>query len=279
MRSFLNLFAVILVLAGLSSCTKCSHKDKPVTPPWEQPPVNVVTVKKLSWRVVREMPHQGDRIYTQGFEIHDGILYESSGLYNKSSLKKIDLRTGAILLQKNIDDYFAEGLTVFNGYITLLSWREGKTFSYNLSDLSSKGISNIYNSEGWGLTNNDTLFIMSDGTDKLFFRDPLTFNLIRQVGVRYQGNPVLYLNELEYAGGLVYANVYGSSFIYAINTVSGNVVAELDLSSLLCATVKQQNEENVLNGIAFNPATRTFYITGKRCPLIYEIEITDKQPL
>ena len=111
-------------------------------------------------------------------------------------------------MQKNLDNYFAEGLTIINGYITLLSWKNMKTFSYELKDFNEKNISFSYNTEGWGLTDNGSQFIMTDGSDKIYFRNTMTFAIEKELRVNYEGNPVSYLNELEYVDGKIYTNVY-----------------------------------------------------------------------
>lgn len=268
----MRFFILLICLLSLFTCTECGkkHHKKHTEQVW-QPVATTVKVKRLQMKVIRQFPHKGDRNYTQGFEIYNGILYESTGLQGQSCLKKIDLKTGNIILQKNIDDYFAEGLTILNGYITLLSWKNMKTFSYDMRDFSEKNISFSYNTEGWGLTDNDSQFIMTDGSDKIYFRNAMTFAVEKELSVNYEGNPVSYLNELEFVNGKIYANVYGTSMIYVIDPSNGDIIEEADCSQLVCAKISETNPENVLNGIAWNEQTKTFLITGKRCILIYEV--------
>jgi|GEM_PF-1550407 len=268
----LSRFIIILcvVLIVISSCDKQKKKPQPEK---EKPVTSEksVEVKKMTYKVVRQFQHPGDRLYTQGFEIDNGILYESSGLYGKSALKKIDIKTGKLLKQTEIKDFFAEGLTIINGYLTLLSYREYKAYTYNLSELSLKGISFNYETEGWGLANNGQQYIMSDGSDRIFFRNMMNFNTERVINVKLRGKPVYYLNELEYVEGKIYANVYGVGRIIVIDENTGIVEAEIELSSLSCSKISMSNPEAVLNGIAYDKTSRTFYITGKECPDIYEV--------
>ena len=158
-----------------------------------------------------------------------------------------------------------------NGYLTLLTYKRGIALSYTLKDFDEKGISFTYKTEGWGLTNDGKNLIMSDGSDKLYFYDPFTFKITKTVSVRYDNTAVYYLNELEYVDGIIYANVYGEDFILGIDPGSGRVLEDIDASQAVCAQMVKANPENVLNGIAWNPATQSFLITGKRCPSIYEV--------
>lgn len=264
------LFILIIMLIVLASCKKQRKKTE------VKKPVNIertesVLAKKMNFKIIRQFSHPGDRLFTQGFEIHDGILYESSGLYGKSALKKIDLKTGKLLMVKEVPGFFAEGLTIHDGYLTLLSYREKKAFTYDLTNFSKKEITFNYETEGWGLTNNGSQYIMSDGSDRIFFRNMMNFNIERIINVRLNGKPVYYINELEYVEGKIYANVYGVGRIIVIDENTGIAEAEIDLSSLSCSMISASNSEAVLNGIAFDRSSRTFYITGKECPDIYEV--------
>jgi len=268
MSKFL-LYFLLLLMPFTISCKKKHHKKNEY--PWQQQPTNVTYVKKLQLKLIRQFPHKGDRNYTQGLAFFQGFLYESTGLEGQSSLKKIDVNNGNIVMQKNINDYFAEGITILNGYITQISWKNMKTFAFEINDFKEKSINFTYNTEGWGLTDNGTQFIMSDGSDKIYFRNTATFNVEKEINVNYEGNPVVYLNELEFTANKIYANVYGSPMIYSIDPSNGNVIEAIDCSSIICAQISKDNPENVLNGIAYNAISKTFYLTGKRCPVIYEV--------
>lgn len=255
----------------MSSCQSKEKKKETVKKPHFSQSAQP-QIKRSKVLVLRHIPHEGDKTYTQGLEIHDGFLYESSGLDNLSALKKIDPENGKVLMQKDLPVYFAEGITIFNGHITVLSYRRGKTYAYSLESFADKGIGFNYETEGWGLTNDNSHFIMSDGSDKLFFRDPHTFKLVKTLHVKYGNKPLKLLNELEYVDGKVYANVYGDTKIYKINAETGQVEQVIDASDLACSYLLMSDPEAVLNGIAYDQTTNTFYITGKYCPYIYEVK-------
>ncbi|MFC2114432.1 glutaminyl-peptide cyclotransferase [Bacteroidota bacterium] len=261
---------VITLISSLffASCRQESSHTQENTKE-DQPPTE--SFRQLTIKVLREIPHGGDKRYTQGFEIYKGVLYESTGLENRSSLKKIDLASGELIQSKDLSGFFAEGLTIMNDYITLISYREKKAFSYNTEDFSEKNINFTYETEGWGLSNNGSQLIMSDGSDKIYFRSPFTFKIEKTIHVKLKGRPIYYVNELEYVNGKIYANVYGSRNIIVINENTGQVEAEINASSIFCSQISGSNPEAVLNGIAFNPETNTFFITGKECPYIFEV--------
>jgi glutamine cyclotransferase len=265
-----QIFLLILVIALATVSCKKPHKKKPAEnqiPQTEQ----AVPIKELKLRIIRQLPHNGDKRYIQGFEFYKGILYESTGEYNRSSLKQINPKSGKLIKTKNIESYFAEGITILNGNLFLLSYREGHADVFNPDNFDAKGISFTYQDEGWGLTNDGKSLIMSNGSEKIYFRNPLTFNVEKEISVTYNGNPLEYLNELEYVDGKIYANIYGVGKIVVINASTGVVEAEADASMLDCSQLPQTDKEAVLNGIAYNPDTKTFFITGKRCPTIYEV--------
>jgi len=223
-------------------------------------------------KVIREIKHKGDRLFTQGFEIYKGFLYEGTGQEDKTALKKIDLKTGDIIKQKNIEEYFnagnmffGEGITVWNNTIIQLSWQHGKAHLYDL-DFNLLNTEFNYDTEGWGLTRNSSQLIMSDGSEYLFFRNPETFEIERKM---YVG--VSDMNELEYVNGVIYSNVWMTNYIIMINENTGKVIGRIDASDLLCCKLQNQDHNAVLNGIAYNEETKTFFITGKNCPLIYEV--------
>jgi glutamine cyclotransferase len=236
---------------------------------------NQLTTKSiinLKPHIIRKIPHESDKKYTQGLEIHDSILYESTGLQNQSVLKKINLKTGKIIQMVNVNDLFGEGITLINNEIIMLTYRRGIALRFNPETLEEKGICFTYDTEGWGLTNDEKQLIMSDGSDKLYFRDPFTYKITKTLSVIRNNKPLYYINELEYVNGKIYANVYGKEFIVAIAPENGHVVEEIDASMLSCAQLSFNNPEYVLNGIAYNHKSHTFYLTGKGCNTIYEVE-------
>jgi glutaminyl-peptide cyclotransferase len=219
--------------------------------------------------VIRTIPHD-TRAFTQGLLWYHGYLYESTGLYSQSSLRCIDPADGRIVKAVPVPEVFAEGLCRMDSFLVQLTWKERAAIRYSISDLAMKG-SFSYDGEGWGLTSDGTSFIMSNGSDTLYFRNK-HFSITRKVAVKYRGKPVASLNELEYVKGLVYSNVWYTTDIYVIKPSSGSVVRVIDCSSLM-AQNGSQSDQDVLNGIAFNDKSGTFYVTGKNWRYIFEVKM------
>jgi len=223
------------------------------------------------YEVIAEYPHDADA-YTQGLVIVDGVLYEGTGLEGRSSLRRVDLETGEVLQRTEIDDeHFGEGVAVFGGRIYQLTWQTGTCFVYDRETFELEETFS-YDTEGWGLTTDDTQLIMSDGSNRLVFRDPETFEETDHVDVMDGDVPVSYLNELEYIDGEVWANVYTTDWIVRIDPVNGDVTGWIDLTGLL--TLEDVSAPvDVLNGIAQDPDTGQVYVTGKLWPTLFEIEL------
>lgn len=213
--------------------------------------------------------------YTQGFFFHDGYIYESTGQYGESSFRKVDPATGKVLKQEILPaQYFGEGSCVFDGRAYILSWYEGTCFVYDI-DSFTKLAELKYQGQGWGLTTDGRSLIMSDGTSRLSFRDPMTFIEQRTLTVRDGGDEVQYLNELEYIDGEIWANVYGLDEIFIIDPLSGQVTAKVDCRGLLDSKYRT-SAVDVLNGIAWNPADSSLYLTGKYWPRMYKVTVKEK---
>lgn len=235
-------------------------------------------LKEYKVKVLREIEHKGDRLFTQGFEIYNGYLYEGTGQYTETALRKIDLKTGDVIKQQNLEEYFpegnmyfGEGITVWNDEIIQLSWQKKKVYVFSL-DFEKKDEEFTNNYDGWGLTHNDEYLITSDGSENLYFMDPETFEEVRKLYVGIKN-----INELEYVNGIIYANVWMKTFIIMIDEKTGEIVGKIDARNLLCCQLSDVDSNAVLNGIAYNPDSKTFYITGKRCPLIYEVIFEPKE--
>ncbi|HMP79358.1 MAG TPA: glutaminyl-peptide cyclotransferase [Pirellulaceae bacterium] len=227
-------------------------------------------VPVYSFRVVAEYPHD-PTAFTQGLWIDDqGFVYESTGKWGQSRIRKYELKSGKIVQERRLpDQYFGEGLTFFDGKFYQLTWRERKVFVYDaqfelLDELENDG-------DGWGLTHDDTHLIMSDGSSKLRFMDPVTFQQVRWVDVKQGAYHVKNLNELEKIGNKVYANRLHTDWIYDIDPTTGQVNAIVDLTGLWPPA--QRPPEGVLNGIAYNPQTKRMIVTGKYCPKLFELEL------
>lgn len=226
---------------------------------------------KFSYEILKTYPHDTDA-FTQGLLMHDGFLWESTGKKGKSSFRKVDLDTGKVLESVKVDDrYFAEGLAYLNGQFFQLTWQDEVCFVY---DESMKKVREFtYEGEGWGLTTDGVDLIMSDGSSALRFMDPQTFKEKRRVNVRVNGVRAGVLNELEYVGGKVFANLWSRDLnvMYEIDPKTGNVDRQIDLSGLW--PLAERPQEGVLNGIAFNPKSKKLMVTGKLAPKIWEIDV------
>ena len=207
--------------------------------------------------------------YTQGLVWDHGTLYESAGLYGRSSLRQVDPRTGEVLRRLDVPPgFFAEGLAEVGNRLLQLTWKEGVAFVYEPRSFERVGEFR-YEGEGWGLCDDGRRLVMSDGSDHLGFRDRRTFALLGGVNVLLDGRPATQLNELECVGGAVYANVWMTDQILRIDPASGRVTAVIDAGGLLDAA--EQAQADVLNGIAYDPEKKTFLITGKLWPKMFEV--------
>ncbi|GIW26429.1 MAG: glutamine cyclotransferase [Meiothermus sp.] len=224
------------------------------------------------FRVVSTYPHD-PTAFTQGLIYHDGFLYEGTGLYGQSSIRKVELKTGRVLQSRSLPQkYFGEGITLFQNRFYQLTWQNQEGFIY---DLNFNPVGRFtYQTEGWGLTHDGQRLILSDGSAQLFFLNPHTLRPERILTVRAAGQPVTRLNELEYIQGRIWANVWMTNRMAIINPQSGNVEAWLDLTGLsLLAQARNPNPDAVLNGIAYDPQNRRLFVTGKLWPFLFEIEV------
>jgi glutamine cyclotransferase len=245
-------------------------------------PANVTV---YNYEVVNTYPHDS-KAFTQGLVFYDGWLYESTGEYKESTLRKVDLKTGKV--QQNIDlapEIFAEGMTIFGDKIYQISWKNGTAFVYDLKTF--KLLKEFeYKSDGWGLTHDDDHLIMSDGTHVLRFLDPETFKTEKTVSVfREDGTPLMNLNELEYVKGEIWANIWHSEMpdilgkpnrIARINPDSGKLIGWVDLSNISPDDSKRDSE-NTLNGIAYDAPDDRLFVTGKKWKKLFEIKVIPAQ--
>ncbi len=264
-----------MLMAFLAASLSCSppgsgSTEASLAPSAPSSPASPKGPEQLRVRIVSTRPHD-TAAYTQGLVWDKGTLYESDGLYSESSLRQVDPATGDVKRQIKVPDrYFAEGLALVGDRLVQLTWQEGTAFVYRAADFEKvREIS--YQGEGWGLCNDGKRLIMSDGSDRLTFRDPESFTVLGSVQVRQAGVPVDKLNELECVDGRVYANVWMTEKILRIDPASGEVTAVINASGLLSPADYQAGAE-VLNGIAWMPETKTFLITGKHWPLMFEVE-------
>ena len=224
------------------------------------------------YKVVRSFPHDA-RAFTQGLIVKDGVLFESTGLNGRSSLRKVALETGAVLQKHDVEEkYFAEGLTEWNGRLLQLTWQHHVGFVYTLSSFAFERTF-AYSGEGWGLTHDRARLILSDGTAYLRFLNPDTFQETGHVLVKDRGREITQLNELEFVKGEVYANIWQTDRIARINPDTGKVVGWIDLAGLL-PKAERLDPGAVLNGIAYEAARDRLFVTGKLWPKVFEITLT-----
>jgi glutamine cyclotransferase len=219
--------------------------------------------------VTARFPHDPTS-YTQGLIWADGVVYESTGQYGHSELRRVDLRSGRVLASRRLAaDRFGEGLALLNGRLYQLTWQSGVAYTYDAATLVPRD-SFQYAGEGWGLATDGTSLIMSDGSDSLRILSPATFKPLRIVHVRYKGAPLYKLNELEYVNGEVLANVYESNWVLRIDPATGDVRELLDFSELY---PQRAAGAEVMNGIATSPETGQLLLTGKLWPTIFQVRL------
>lgn len=237
--------------------------------------------KIYDYKVVNIYPHD-TKAYTQGLEYNNGYLYESTGQRGESSLRKVEIKTGKVIMQINLpQQYFAEGLTIYDNKIYQLTWQSKKGFIYNLKDFKQVGTFDYKKSaEGWGLTHNGKYLIKTDGTERVWFLNPETLEEDYFIQAYTDKQSVPNLNELEYINGKVYANVYLKNIILILNHLSGVIEGIVDLNSLEQEVRKTQDlipNDEVLNGIAYDKENDRIFVTGKHWGKLFEIEIFERQ--
>lgn len=226
------------------------------------------------YRIVNAFPHDASA-FTQGLFIDNGVLYETTGQYGASGLRKTQLETGQTLKSVSLSDrLFGEGAVVWDGHVVMLTWRSGKGFVFDQQTFERKR-NFTYDGEGWGLTHDGAQLIMSDGTDELRFLDPETLEDSGRLSVTFRGKPLPNLNELEWIKGEIFANVWQSDAVVRINPATGAVVGVIDLRGLLSDDEREAGAD-VLNGVAYDAETDRLFVTGKYWPTLFEIELVEK---
>ncbi len=226
---------------------------------------------QYTYRVVNVYPHDA-KAFTQGLVFDGGFLYEGTGLYGQSTLRKVELKTGKVLKRFELPSrFFGEGITVFGEHIIQTTWRSNVAFVYEKRSFELRQTF-VYPTEAWGLTHNGTHLILSDGSATLRFLDPRTFREVDRIEVYDGKNPVSRLNELEFVRGEILANVWKTERIARIAPDSGRVTAWIDLSGILRAE-ESSARVDVLNGIAYDAGNDRLFVTGKLWPKLFEIEL------
>ncbi|MEZ5407581.1 MAG: glutaminyl-peptide cyclotransferase [Acidimicrobiales bacterium] len=254
------------LLAGCGSGAAEQQATVPVGPVGDGP-------ETLSIEVLGTYPHD-ETAWTEGFELHDGQLLESTGREGQSRLRLTDPATGAVTDEVRVaDELYAEGVTVVDGQAIQLTWKNETVLVTPLADLDPAAVeerTEAYDGEGWGLCYDGTDLVMSNGTSELQFRDPATFELRRSVPVTLAGQPVANINELECVDGQVWANVWLTTTIVVIDPTTGVVTATADVADLV-PDAYRGDRNAVANGIAHDPETGAFWLTGKLWPVTYEV--------
>jgi glutamine cyclotransferase len=238
-----------------------------------QASIRQARVPVYGYRITREFPHSRDS-FTEGLLLDEGFFYEGTGRRGQSKLLKIEPAGGQVLMSRELEPrYFGEGVTILDGEVFQLTYETNTGFVYDLRSFQPKRDFS-YRTQGWGLTNDGTSLIMSDGSATLRFLDPDTMKMERSVTVTDFTGPIGYVNELEYVNGAIYANIWKQDYIARISPEDGRVTGWIDLTGLNPYSGRSA-AEFVLNGIAWDPGSGRLIVTGKCWPSLYEIELVD----
>ncbi|HJV20745.1 MAG TPA: glutaminyl-peptide cyclotransferase [Sediminibacterium sp.] len=260
-----------LLLLGTLLFSSCKEHSNEANEPVINQAIQAPAV--INYTIVKVFPHDTSS-YTQGLFWHNNALYEGTGWYGEGKILTIDPASGKAENKVTIgDQYFGEGITLLNNKIYQLTWQEHKVFVYDAA--SFKKVKEFdWTYEGWGLTTDGKQLIISTGGSNLYYVNPETFKVERTLGVSDNNGYVSNLNELEFVDGSIYANIYNTDLIVKINPATGSVTGRMDFTDLLQKTNQPiYPNKDVLNGIAYDAARKSFYITGKRWPALYEIKL------
>ncbi|MEG2103282.1 MAG: glutaminyl-peptide cyclotransferase, partial [Flavobacterium sp.] len=238
--------------------------------------VSSVEPKLLNYKVINTYPHD-TKAFTEGLEFYDGVLYESTGQKGDSYFRSVDYKTGKVIKQVDLPkEYFGEGITFINGKVFQLSWQEKTGFIYDAKTLKlEKTFTYDKEIEGWGMTNDGKYIYRSDGTEKIWKMDPETQKLIDYINVYSGASKIKAINELELIDGKFFVNVFQKDAIAVVNPTSGAVEGILNMSGLRKQLAPSITIEDVLNGIAYNPKTKTIFVTGKNWDKMFEITVSE----
>ena len=273
MKQYLAIAAFFIIIS-LSACNGSGTADKPGD---SDPDVQKLATQNIPYTITAQYPHDTSA-FTEGLQIYNGKMYEGTGMETESTLRITDIKTGKVEKKHFYTDptIFGEGIQVFKGKIYQLTWKNHIVFVYDEKNIAQPVKTMKWPYEGWGMTNNGTDLIISDGTANIYFVNPDDFRIKTTIAVNDNSGPVINLNELEYINGFIYANVYGSDFIVKIDPVSGHVEGKITLDGVAEKYFPTQivpGRTDVLNGIAYDSAAKKIYVTGKRWPLMFEITL------
>ncbi len=264
----IRMFSIITIVASLLVSCGGGNNSKSTTETTTQQ-TNTAAVE-YDFRVVAKYPHSATS-YTQGLQYVDGVMWEGTGHEGRSHLQRIDLATGKCDIVASLPkSEFGEGITHYKNRIYQLTWESEKAYVYDSEGSLIKTIP--YRGEGWGITTDGERLFMSDGSSAIRIIDPETFDTKGIINILFDGESLDFINEMEWIDGKIWANVYLTDFIVEIDPKSGNVLGFINLAPLRML-LKENPEAEALNGIAYNPATKNLYVTGKDWNTLFEIEI------
>lgn len=262
---------LIILCATLLSCEQPREVQQQGTSTSTPTPTAEQSVRTYSFRVVTTIPHDTNA-FTQGLDVYKGVFIESTGQNGKSSIRRVNMRTGAVIKLEPLEaQYFGEGVTVLNDTAYMLTWLNQRGFVYD--PVSLRRIREFrYAGEGWGITNDGTHLITSNGSNVLTVMDPATSGIVRSIPVTMQGSVVGQLNEIEWVEGEIWANVWQTMRILRIDPKTGRVNGIIDCTGIIPPS-EQRPTMDVFNGIAYDEETKAIYVTGKNWPKIFQIEL------
>ena len=262
-------FVTIIFLAACSDGGKTPAPIDDTFVPKETP--------QIAYNITNIYPHDTSA-FTEGLQVYNGKFYEGTGMEKESTLRIADIKTGRVEKKHFYKDttIFGEGMQVFKGKIYQLTWKNHIVFVYDEKNIDQPIKTLQWPYQGWGMTNNGTDLIISDGSSNLYFVDPETFKVKSTIAVTEDGKPINYVNELEYIDGFIYSNVWQTNFIIKIDPANGHIIGKIDLSGLGEKYFPKEiipERTDVLNGIAYDSTTKKIYVTGKRWPKMFEIKL------
>lgn len=286
---FMRILALLFTVAFISGCSGNNNSAKPNVSANNSNATKFASLPVYGYEVVKSYPHD-DKAFTQGLFFHNGFLYESTGQEGRSQIRKVEIETGKVLQKWDLPrDEFGEGSTQLGDKIYMVTWQDGVGRVFNLGDFSVLK-EFTYVGDGWGLTNDGTNLILSQGTHVLKFINPENFQQIKTMPImREDGRPLMNINELEYVKGELWANIWHSenpdilgkpNHIARIDLTNGKLVGWINLSGISPDDQPKTNDpydpkvENTLNGIAYDSSTDRLFVTGKLWKKLYEIKIT-----
>ena len=263
MNRFFKIFFIRLFILLAVSCIGCCSNLGSST--------NINVIPVYTYQILNTYPHD-QSAFTEGLVFEDDILYEGTGLYQYSNLRRVELETGKVLQIRELpNQYFGEGITIYKNKIIQLTWKSHLGFVYDKYNFDLIQEFN-YPTEGWGITYDGSCLIMSDGTSTLHFLDPETFEEISQLEVYENDIPLTQINELEYVQGEIFANIWLTERIARINPLTGQVTGWIDLKGIL-SPEDYSEKVDVLNGIAYDAKDNRLWVTGKFWPKLFEIKL------